>query len=72
MTGTAVFRAGLKNGMGTIFAETVWRTASTVISTFNVLPAAEESRSTDASAIIFFRVGDQVVEVALPMTFPLR
>src|ERR1700722_2915043 len=67
-TGTAVLRAGLKNGSGTIFAETVCRTASTVISMFSVVPAAEFSRFTQANAIIFLSVGDHVVDVALPIT----
>src|SRR5216684_6408505 len=72
ITGIAVLRGGLKNGMGTTFAETVWRAASTVISILRVVPAAECSRLTQASAIIFFSVGDQVVEVALPICRPPR
>ncbi len=72
ITGTAVLRGGLKNGMGTTFAETVCRTASTVISTFSVLPAVACSRLIQASAIIFFSVGDHVVEVALPICRLLR
>src|SRR6266436_6392137 len=72
ITGTAVLRGGLKNGMGTTFAETVWRTASTVISMLNVVPAVALSRLTQASAIIFFSVGDHVVEVALPTCRPPR
>ena len=64
MTGTAVLRGGLKNGMATTLAETVWRAASTVISMLSVVPAAECSRLTQARAIIFFSVGDQVVDVA--------
>src|SRR5467141_1367990 len=66
ITGTAVFLGGLKNGMATTFAETVWRAASTVISTLSVVPIAECSRFTHASAISFFSVGDHVVDVALP------
>jgi hypothetical protein len=65
-------RGGLKNGIGTTFAETVWRTASTVISTLSVVPTAECPRLTQASAIIFFSVGDHVVEVAFPICRPLR
>jgi hypothetical protein len=72
ITGTAIFLAGLKNGIGTTFAETVWRTASTVISMLSVDPTAELSRLTQASAIIFLRVGDHVVEVAFPTCRPLR
>src|ERR1700724_3821246 len=68
-TGTPVFRAGLKNGSATIFAETVCRTASTVISMLNVFPTAECVRATDASASIFFSVGDHVVDVAFPICF---
>src|ERR1700731_4239209 len=63
-TGTAVFLGGLKNGIATTFAETVRRTASTVISIAKVVPTADCSRLTQASAIIFFSVGDHVVEVA--------
>ncbi len=46
------------------------RTASTVISTLSVVPTAEFSRLTQASAIIFFKVGDHVVDVALPTCRP--
>src|SRR5260370_39648689 len=72
ITGTAVLRGGLKNGMGTTFSETVWRTGSTVISTLRVVLAAECSRFMQASAIIFFSVGDQGVDVALPICRLLR
>src|SRR6266478_2450053 len=72
ITGTAVFRGGLKNGIATTFAETLCRTASTVISTLSVVPTAELSRATHASAIIFFKVGDHVVDVALPTCRPPR
>ena len=72
MTGTAVFLGGLKNGIGTTFALTVCRTDSTVISIFSVVPIAECSRPTDASAIIFLSVGDHVVDVALPIFLPPR
>ena len=41
ITGTAIFLAGLKKGIGTTFAETVWRTASTVISMLSFDPTAE-------------------------------
>src|SRR5437899_10685915 len=67
-----VLRAGLKNGSGTTFAETVRRAASTVISMLRVVPAVEYWRLTQASAIIFFRVGDQLVDVALPTCRPPR
>jgi hypothetical protein len=63
----AVLRGGLKNGSATTLAETVWRTASTVISMLSVEPTEEFSRLIQASAIIFFSVGDHVVEVALPI-----
>src|SRR5258708_25752950 len=72
MTGTAVFLGGFKNGRGTNFAEAVCRTASTVICMLRVVPAAECSRLTQASAIIFFSVGDHVVDVALPTWRPPR
>ena len=68
----AVLRAGLKKGMATTFAETVWRAASTVISMLSVVPTAECSRLTQARAIIFLSVGDHVVDVALPICFPAR
>src|SRR5579884_3030567 len=71
-TGTAVFLGGLKKGSGTTRALTVCRTASTVISMPSVLPGAAYARSTQASATIFFSVGDQVVEVALPACRPSR
>src|SRR5208337_5210077 len=38
-TGTAVFRLGLKNGIGTTFAVTLCRTASMVISTCRRVPS---------------------------------
>src|SRR5258708_16509581 len=60
ITGTAVLRGGLKNGVETTFAETVWRTASTVISTCSVVPTEECSRLMQANGIIFFSAGDQV------------
>src|SRR6266478_5146579 len=72
ITGTAVFLGGLKNGMAATFAETVWRAASTVISMLSVVPAVECSRLTQASAIIFFSVGDHVVDVAFPVCRPPR
>src|SRR5216683_1460705 len=72
ITGTVVFLGGLKNGMATTFAETVWRAASTVISMLSVVPTGECSRLTQASAIIFLSVGDHVVEVALPTWRPPR
>src|SRR5258708_12730383 len=70
MTGTAIFLGGLKNGRGTTFAETVCRTASTVISMLSVVPTAECSRPTQASAIIFFSVVDHVFDLALPTCRP--
>ena len=70
--GGAVFRGGLKNGVFTTFARTRWRTASTVISNCTSVPSAWCGRSTEASAIIRFSTGDQVVDVALPTWRPLR
>src|SRR5258708_1304933 len=72
ITGIPVFLGGLKNGVPTTFVETVWRAASTVLSMLSVVPNAECSRFTHASAIIFFSVGDHVVEVALPICRPPR
>ena len=62
----------MKKGNGTTFAETLWRTASTVISMLSVVPAGALPRLTLPRAIIFFRVGDHVVEVALPTCRPPR
>ena len=62
----AVFRRGLKKGSGTILADTVLRTASTVSSMLKVVPSAALSRLMEARAIMRLRVGDQVVEVAFP------
>jgi len=68
----AVLRGGLKNGSGTTLAETVLRAASTVSSMLNVLPSVALSRLMEASAIMRFNVGDQVVDVALPTWRPAR
>jgi len=68
----AVFRAGLKNGNATTFAETVFREASTVNSKLKFVPSAALSRPTVASAIILFNVGDHVVDVAFPTCRPSR
>ena len=65
-TGTAVFLAGLKKGSFTRVAVTFCRTASTVTSICSFVPGAEWAVSTLASAIIFFKTGDHVVEVAFP------
>src|ERR1700722_9268238 len=65
-TGTAVLRSGLKNGIFTIFAVTLCRIASMVISICSLLPIWECAVSTLARAIIFFNTGDHVVVVALP------
>lgn len=72
IAGGAVFRGGLKKGSGTTVTVTVRRTASTVNSISNFVPREEHSRATLASAIIFFNVGDQVVDVALPACLPPR
>src|SRR6187399_1775232 len=68
----AVFLGGLKNGVGVTVAPTRCLTASMVTSMSSLLPARAPSPSTVASAIIFFRTGDHVVEVALPTCAPLR
>ena len=68
----AVLRGGLKKGRPTILAETVLRTASTVSSMLNVLPTEALSRLIEARAIMRLRVGDHVVEVALPTWRPAR
>src|SRR5579863_2229824 len=68
-TGTAVFLAGLKKGIFTILAVTFWRIASIVISICNLVPSLAWEVSMLARAIIFFRIGDQVVDVALPTCF---
>src|SRR5882724_494857 len=64
--GVEVFRGGLKNGSVTTRAPTVCLTASTVISNSSLVPGAALPLSTVARAISCFRMGDQVVEVALP------
>lgn len=64
--GVAVFLEGLKNGVLTTVAVTRCRTASTVTSRCRRVPSAKCGRSIVASAIIFFRAGDQVVVVARP------
>ena len=68
-TGTAVFLAGLKKGIFTIFAVTFCRIASIVISICNRVPSFECDVSTLASAIIFLSTGDHVVDVAFPTCF---
>ena len=68
----AVFLGGLKNGTGTTFADTIFREASTVNSMLSVIPKVALSLPTDARAIIFFNVGDHVVDVALPTCRPPR
>src|SRR5439155_1638737 len=67
LAGVAVFRGGLKKGSGATMAFTVCLTASTVSSIPSSVPGAALSLWTLARAIIFFNVGDQVVEVALPI-----
>jgi len=63
-TGVAVFRDGLKNGSPVTFTFVFSRIASIVISICNSVPGLECSVSTLASAIIFFKIGDQLVVVA--------
>src|SRR5215212_3522441 len=70
--GGAVFRAGLKNGVGTTTALTRWRAASTVTSISSPVPVAHDGASTVASAISFFSTGDHVVDVAFPTCRPPR
>ena len=65
-------RGGLKNGKGTILAETVLREASTVNSMLSVCPKVALSLLMEANAIMRFSVGDHVVDVALPTCRPLR
>src|SRR5260370_986464 len=68
-TGVAVFLTGLKNGIGTTFTFVFSRIASIVISICSCVPSFACPVSTLASAIIFFRIGDQLVVVALPTCF---
>src|SRR5277367_3903752 len=70
--GAAIFLGGLKNGNGTILADTDFRAASTVNSMFSVDPNVALSLLTEASAIMRFSVGDHVVDVALPTCRPPR
>src|ERR1700694_6084224 len=65
-TGVAVFLGGLKNGSVVTFTFVLRRIASIVISICSEVPGFECSVSTLARAIHFFRIGDQVVVVALP------
>src|ERR1700730_504992 len=65
-TGVDVFLAGLKNGIAVTFTFVFRRIASIVISICNCVPGFACSVSTLASAISFFRIGDQLVVVALP------
>src|SRR5260221_11832493 len=69
-TGTAVFLGGLKNGIATTLAETVRRTASTVISIANVVPTADCSRLPHPIEILFFTVAHHAVEVPFPTSLP--
>src|SRR5271154_6639684 len=68
-TGDAVFLGGLKNGSAVTFTFVFNRIASIVISICNCVPSFECSVSTLASASIFFKIGDQLVVVALPTCF---
>src|ERR1700686_5823678 len=68
-TGLAVFLGGLKNGSVVTFTFVLRRIASIVISICSEVPGFEYSVSTLASAINFFRIGDQLVVVALPTCF---
>src|SRR5579863_1489776 len=68
-TGVAVFRGGLKKGRAVTFTLVFSRTASIVTSICSDVPGLEYSVSMLASAIIFFRIGDQLVVVALPTCF---
>src|ERR1700678_4541272 len=68
-TGVAVFRGGLKNGSAVTFTSVFSRIASIVTSSCNCVPSFECSVSTLSSAINFFRIGDQLVVVALPTCF---
>jgi hypothetical protein len=66
----AVLRGGLKNGSSTTVAGTRARLASTVHSTSIFVPVSLCPASTEASATTFFRIGLQVVLVALPTCRP--
>ena len=68
-TGVAVFLKGLKNGSLVTLTFVFSRIASIVISICNCVPSFEYSVSTLASAIIFFKIGDQLVVVAFPTCF---
>ena len=68
--GVAVFLFGLKNGVLTTRALTRCRTASTVISNCTFVPGLVKPLFIVAKAIIFFKVGDQVLDVALPTCRP--
>src|SRR5271167_1566839 len=65
-TGGAVFLGGLKNGRVVTFTFVLRRMASIVISIWSTFPGFAYSVSTLASAINFFKIGDQLVVVALP------
>ena len=62
-TGVAVFLGGLKNGSAVTLTLVFKRMASIVISICSWVPSFECSVSTLASAIIFFKIGDQLVVV---------
>ena len=64
--GVAVFLGGLKNGRVVTLTFVLRRIASIVISICNEVPGLAYSVSTLANAINFFRIGDQLVVVALP------
>src|ERR1700686_2398406 len=68
-TGVAVFLGGLKNGSVVTFTFVLSRMASIVISICSDVPGFAYSVSTLASAISFFRIGDQLVVVAFPACF---
>jgi len=60
----------LKNGISATVAGTRLRLASTVHSTSILVPVSLCPASTDARATTFFRIGLQVVLVALPIWRP--
>src|SRR5688572_18573089 len=70
--GVAVFRGGLKKGVGTTVARAHLRAPSIVTSIRTSVPAATCGASIVARAISFFIVGDQAVVVARPICSPFR
>ena len=68
----ARLRGGSKNGSAFTATPTCLRSWFTVNSISSFVPGAASSADSVASAIIFFRVGDQVLLVAFPTCLPPR